>query len=109
LIHQLAGVITTSQIPWLEIVAWGSPLVIACTGAVVVGLKALYRLASTNQRSATAQEGTAKALQELSERFANFADEVQKKQSETDSRLAVIEYARDHGWRSQTGRTREGQ
>jgi len=95
------------SIPWLEIIGWGSPLVIACAGAVTVGLKALYRLAATNQRSALAQEGTHKALAELSERFSNFADEVQRKQSEQDARLSVIEYARDYGtWR--TGRNPEG-
>jgi hypothetical protein len=106
MMHELAaGAAAAPQVPWLEIVGWGSPLVIACIGAVAVGLRALWRLAATNQRSATAQEGTAEALRELSDRFANFADEVQRKQSEQDARLAVIEYARDHGsaWRTQTG------
>jgi hypothetical protein len=102
-----AAAASTPRIPWLEIVGWGSPLVIACMGAVFVGLKALYRLAATNQRSATAQENTARTLNELSERFSNFADEVQRKQSEQDARLAVIEYARDHGsWRTQGGSSR---
>ena len=93
-----------AQVPWLEIVGWGSPLVIACAGAAFVGLKALYRLAATNQRGAMAQEATAKALEDLADRFAGFASEVQRHQAEQDARLAVIEYARDHGnWRTYGG------
>jgi len=108
----LAATVTTAPvIPWLEIVAWGSPVVIACFGAMWVGLKGLYRLAASNQRSASAQEETAKALKELSGRFAGFADEVNRHQAEQDARLAVIEYARDHGaWRTRggTGRMPDG-
>lgn len=105
--RHLADTAGSTSIPWLEIVAWGSPLVIAAIGAVFIGLKGLYRLAASNQQSANAQQTTAKALAELSERFANFASEVQQRQAETDSRLAVIEFAQDRAVRRSHRRVNE--
>jgi len=84
------------------------PLLIFLLGATGAGIAGLVKFTGYMARSQAAQESTAKSSQEIANKLDAFVAQTNGSVQDLERRMAIVEFARDHGqFRSQGGERRQ--
>lgn len=95
---QAAGGMTTGDVVGYVVV----PLVIFLLGATGAGVAGLVKFVGYMARSQSAQESTATSNLDISRKLDSFITQTNGSVQDLQRRMAIVEFARDHGqFRSQ--------